>query len=61
MRWNKIEYNAVKKSSCITKGVISYEKIISKLSNLRSDTNTTEESTESVLQRTLVLSVDNLK
>ena len=59
MIWNIVRVND--KKSCITKWRSPFEKILSTVSNLQSDTKTMEESTEYVLQGIIYLSDDNLK
>ena len=62
---NRRKQDEVKKihyeSSHITNQGISFEKILSVLANLWSDTDATEESTDSVLQGIISLSSDTLK
>ena len=58
---NVVRVNAVTKSACITNQGISFEKVLSAVSNLWSDTKTTEGSTEYFLQCILALSSGILK
>ena len=61
VKQNEVQVNAVKKLSRITKRGSSFENILTVVVNLRSDINTTEDSTESVLQGILSLCADTLK
>ena len=61
MKQNVVQVNAFKKSSHIIKRGSYFERIIFTVANLRSDTNTTENSTDSILQIILALSSDTLK
>ena len=58
---NALRINDSKKASRTNKRGGSFENILKAIANLRSDTNTTEDSTNSVLQGILSLSSDTLK
>ena len=47
---NEVQVNATKKAACITNRGSFFENILSIVANLRSDTETTKNSTDSILQ-----------
>ena len=56
-----IRANSVKRAACIIKQGSSYDNILSAVANLLSVTNTTDDSTDSVLQAIIPLSSVTLK
>ena len=58
---NAKQSNSVKRSARIIKRGISCDNILSAVANILSDTNTTEEFTDSILQATPPITSDTLK
>ena len=61
VKHNAVQVISVKEASRITKQRVSFKKIHSKVANIWINNNTTEDSTESVLQGILVIYSFNLK